>query len=455
VLLYLPSGINARAQAVQLAAPYQVMGFNYYWLRSFGGGGFADESIAPTLMQDEQQNYNMNMAVIDVTANTVGFNNALVYFQGDNAIDTYPDDVYTKLVQAARTAHLTPVFKLTLRGIQQTQSVKNKDPWPGLTGKNWDGINRSDIIDLEQAWFDSYTDYAVHFAALAQKLNMPFFIMGTGYYHMTGDSDQTAKGTPGPGDTAACQGRRDCEWRHVIAAIRNQSFEHYSDGKAVIGGGFTGKVIYAAGSRIDAGSATPEWDPSRLTWWDAIDIIGIEAYFPLTNEPDPSIPKLGNAWKGTGDTITKGNQGNVVQKLWDLNRKTQRNILFTGAGYESIPQSNQRPGSWSSNDVSDFTTSDGQLEQSYDMQALYGTFSVYPWWLGVVWSNDYAVAPRSKLDTAFANTDSTFFIVTGDDPLIDHTTGWYGDCFAGCNRPAKQAGIWLNSIKTKPLPANP
>jgi hypothetical protein len=456
-LFFLPGGINARAQAVPLTSPYRIMGFNYYWTGTLdankGQSAFANMDTASKVMTDEQQNYHMNLVTITIVADSAG---GAVNFANTND-DTYGDDVYTNLAKKAQSAHLTPVFELSLLNkdsadLSQSLIGFNKtDP-----AKNWDG--NSGAANAEHGWFDTYTDYAVHFATLAQKLNMPFFIIGDGYYHMTDDGSNTGKGSngaaPAKGDTFTCLGRRDCEWRHVIAAIQGSTYHHFNDDTSNKGAKYTGKLMYASTSRVPTPGGAFEWDSTRLTWWNAVDIVGIDGQIPLTKSTEPSETVLHNAWLGKGDNLVNPNTGDLVQKIWDLSHATQRPILFTSAGYESLPKSNMKPGQTVLQD--DPTAPQDQSEQQTDMQVLYNTFDQYPWWLGVIWLRDYPFFPRSDLSKLPSKQYGLFLANIGlDDPNVIYNSEWGGDCFNGCATPAKKAGQWLNSINTPALPANP
>ena len=64
----------------------------------------------------------------------------------------------------------------------------------------------------------------------------------------------------------------DSRWRQIIAAVRKV---------------YRGKLTYGG-----------NWDTfQEVTFWDALDYIGVLAYFPLTKTPDPSETEIANAWK--------------------------------------------------------------------------------------------------------------------------------------------------------------
>jgi|GEM_PF-743583 len=455
-LLYAPQGLKTNAIAVKSAAPFRAMGFDYYWLRSLGGPGYGSTDNATNNFTSEQQQFHMNMVIIDITANqdSRACTNTCVNFDAGNPknLDTYTDDTYTALVQKARSANVLPVFRLAIHGENQNRG----EPWPGIIGADWRSAGDRYQV-LERQWFNSYTAFAVHYAQLAQKLTMPLLIFGSNLVNLTTDDPNTADGSavqPTPDEKFTCSSRRECEWRHVVAAIHNATYLPFGSTTPIAGGGYTGSLSYAASSRIK-GSALSyyEWNPQYFKWWSAVDIIGIDAFYPLTTQPTQSITSLLDAWNGKSTIAAASSGGNLVKQLGDLSKGMQRNILFTSAGYESYPGSNIKPGDYDTGSSTDLTT-EGMLEQQNDMNALYAAFADYPWWLGVVWSSDYAVWPRSSLANVLSNkaANDRFFGIVGQNPNWNTNTQWAGDCLTGCTSPAKDAGAkWLTTIISPPI----
>jgi len=105
----------------------------------------------------------------------------------------------------------------------------------------------------EAAWqrfFDSYQRFIVDQARFAQKSGVEMFAVGIEYEKTT---------------------HREQEWRRIIAAVREV---------------YDGRVTYAA-----------NWDSlGRVPFWDAVDWIGVHAYFPLSLEEDPSQEVLWQGW---------------------------------------------------------------------------------------------------------------------------------------------------------------
>jgi hypothetical protein len=72
--------------------------------------------------------------------------------------------------------------------------------------------------------------------------------------------------------------RREKFWRGLIAKIRKE---------------YKGKLVYAA-----------NWDEYMLVpFWDALDYVGVDAYFSLVQKDTPSVLELQTAWKPHFETL--------------------------------------------------------------------------------------------------------------------------------------------------------
>lgn len=436
-VLYATQGLDARNSVTLASAGTRVQGFNLFWTKSLGSAsdGYSSADAAQVL-QDEAGTYHMNMVVINVTANQTS---RLATSINDNAtnVDTYDNATYTALVKAAQAAGLMPVFELDIR----LTNEQGNNFLSTQIGKEW--ADASGEVYAERQWFDSYTAFVVNYAKLSQQLNMPALIIGHNLPYMTTD-ENSPKGQPWPTDPKyTCNGRRDCAWRHVINSIRGATYLRYTDKKkiAIAGGGYQGELIYAA-TPTTGGLVTlnhPEWQD--ITWWDAINVIGVDAQIPLTVGSDVPSEALVDAWNGKADNapLASPTKENYVKDLGQLNRTYQRKILFTNAGYESYSGSNGKPGQGNS-----ALASRDDQEQLFDMRALLETFAPQPWWLGVVWSADYPVQPRSEL---VKHATSPYFF----EQDWATNTEWAGDCTKDqtCPNPEKSAGEWLRTTYKK------
>lgn len=102
--------------------------------------------------------------------------------------------------------------------------------------------------------------------------------------------------------------------------------------------GYKGKLVYSA----NFGAAT------TIEWWDAVDYIGVDAYYPLqvptktppsctwpaqSHVPSPTVAELVTAYKP------------IVAELANLSSKFGgKQVLFTEVGYRACPGSHACPG---------------------------------------------------------------------------------------------------------------
>ncbi|MEO7001399.1 MAG: hypothetical protein ABI068_06325, partial [Ktedonobacterales bacterium] len=334
------------------AAPFQ--GFVFSWTRPQRGGGYTTPASLQN-MRSQATLFHMNTVIIPVVADMpVRSATYVAWHDSDkNDIHTLPQSDYVQAIKDARAAGLVPILELVVK--QQDQDSFGDDS-STLVGKPWAGekgsitfVNGS-VLTLERGWFDSYTAFAVAYATLSQQYHLPYFIIGDDLTSVTYDtSNTTAQADPGgidhgvPGESFPnCSGRRDCEWRHVIHAVRSPGYATFMGHQSRTGGGYTGQLIYAANwSGADQGDASsPEFE--AISWWDAVDIIGVDAYFPLTqNLAAPGIQTLQSAWQGVGqDLALKQGQSDIYDRLAKVAAQYNRQILFTGAGYASSPGAN-------------------------------------------------------------------------------------------------------------------
>lgn len=174
--------------------------------------------------------------------------------------------------------------------------------------------------DDRVAWFTAYTAFITHYASMAQRLGAEQFAVATELSSMT--DDRTG-------------------WLQVIHAVREQ---------------YDGVVTYAAG---------PDWE--RVPFWDALDLIGIHAYAPLSATPTTDVQALQRAAES------------YVDRLAALSAKYDRRIVFTEAGFTSQRGTTTNPSSWRISTIPD------QAEQAAGYEALLRTFNDQPWLGGLYW----------------------------------------------------------------------
>jgi hypothetical protein len=133
------------------------------------------------------------------------------------------------------------------------------------------------------------------------------------------------------------------DWRALIRAVRDV---------------YDGPLTYAA---------LTYFEPWQISWWDALDSIGIDAYYLLTLSNQPTLEQM------------KLGLQPAAFLLDQLAARWQMPIIFTEVGYMSVDGSNRLPGHWQLDGPTD------PQEQADCYQAIFEVFSGKSWWKGVYW----------------------------------------------------------------------
>lgn len=188
----------------------------------------------------------------------------------------------------------------------------------------WRGLFTGDLVmESEADWQRleaSYTDFILTYAALAEETGAELFCIGT--------------------ELEAFVAARPQFWGRLIDAVR----ERYS-----------GQITYAA-----------NWDEyQRIPFWESLDFIGIDAYFPLSEDRDPTVAALREGWAPWKKAIR------------ELAAAKARPVLFTEYGYRSVDYTARKP--W----LADRTRERVNLQaQSNAKTALFEEFWHEPWFAG-------------------------------------------------------------------------
>lgn len=154
----------------------------------------------------------------------------------------------------------------------------------------WKGEFTGDIrMKSEADWKlfeENYKKYILLFANLAEVENVKIFSLGTELYNFVD--------------------KRPKFWRELVSEVR----EVYS-----------GKLTYAE-----------NWDKiEKVSFWQDLDYIGVDAYFPLNKGQSPSLEELRDNWEP------------YKSLLKDLSDTNDTPILFTEYGYRNIDFSTKNP----------------------------------------------------------------------------------------------------------------
>ena len=184
-----------------------------------------------------------------------------------------------------------------------------------------DGTPRIDILGSEK-WFANYKEMVLHYAKMATDYNVESFSVGTELENTTFE-------------------RWDKEWRDVINSIK---------------GVYKGHLNYAA-----------NWTEfEEVPFWDMMDFVGIDAYFPLTGVNNPTPEELISGWEKIADKIEK----------WLIERNINKPVIFTELGYSSSDGTNKTP--WAT-----LKNAEDQKEQAACLEAAFQVLTKRTWFKGI------------------------------------------------------------------------
>ena len=175
-------------------------------------------------------------------------------------------------------------------------------------------------------WFDQYETFILHYARLAQAAGIEALCIGT--------------------ELSATLVRED-QWRRIIALIRSV---------------YSGNLTYAA-----------NWDRfEQVPFWDALDFVGVQAYFPLAEEPTHDIDQLVRGWQPW------------LERLAAVSEQSERRVLFTEIGYRSHVNAVVEPWLWP-RQVEGGNGTAGQKVQAAAYEAFFRAAWDLPWVAGAYW----------------------------------------------------------------------
>lgn len=141
-----------------------------------------------------------------------------------------------------------------------------------------------------QTWEAGYRDLALFYARLSAEIGAPLFVVGA----ELGPAVRT----------------REAFWRDLIAEIRTV---------------YDGDLTYAANWHDDF---------EHVPFWDALDAVGVQAYFPLSEADAPSVETLRAGW------------ARHEASLQAVHERTGKPVLFTEIGYRDVGHAAARPWEW-------------------------------------------------------------------------------------------------------------
>lgn len=151
---------------------------------------------------------------------------------------------------------------------------------------SWRGEINFEEAEEWDRFFRDYEKWIVEMAEIAEAHGVALFCVGLEFSHAQKHSDR---------------------WWKIISAVRQV---------------YRGKITYGA-----------NWnDYQEVKFWDAVDYIGVLAYFPLANSKNPSLDELTRAWE---------KRARELQKFSD--RQGGKKLVFVEIGYNTSAQAAAEP----------------------------------------------------------------------------------------------------------------
>jgi len=157
-----------------------------------------------------------------------------------------------------------------------------------MSGGSWRGEIACVTEPDWDEWFNNYENFILHYAKIAQENNVELFCIGT--------------------ELASVATTKEKMWRKkVIAPVKKV---------------YKGPIMYAA-----------NWNEeySQIRFWDALDYVGIDAYFPLSETERPNLNEIKRGWEVW------------VKDIEAFQAKVNKPIIFPEIGYSSAPGAAKTP----------------------------------------------------------------------------------------------------------------
>ncbi len=187
-------------------------------------------------------------------------------------------------------------------------------------GGQWHGTVQQPTPQAHARWWNSYRAMTLHYANLAEGSRADLFCIGTELVKMTTTYPE--------------------EWRTLIADVRKV---------------YHGPLTYAA-----------HWEREfdSIPFWDALEYIGITAYFPLNVPDTATVGQLAEAW------------GPHLERIGRLAKATNRPVLFMEIGYRPATGIFREPWRYDGG-----TLDYGAQQRAYE--AMFRAATARPWFKGL------------------------------------------------------------------------
>ena len=215
-----------------------------------------------------------------------------------------------KLIKMVAQAHHLGI-RVMIKPHIWSRAFRTKGGWHGTIDQNSPAAH--------QRWWASYQKFAMHYAKLAQRAHADGYCVGTELVKMTG--------------------QYPAQWRSLIKKVRKI---------------YKGLVTYAA-----------NWggEYAKIPFWNACDVIGINAYFPLNAKPGASVSTLVQKWQPW------------IRKVGKIQAKFNKPVVFLEVGYRAVSGTYRKP--WI-----DGHGKVNQQAQARAYKAMFRAWAAKRWWRG-------------------------------------------------------------------------
>jgi hypothetical protein len=174
-------------------------------------------------------------------------------------------------------------------------------------------------------WKSKYREMILQYAEMSESLHLPMYCIGT--------------------ELASVVKLQPKFWVNLIKEVRQI---------------YSGKLTYAA-----------NWyeEYKSVTFWNQLDYIGVQGYFPLSDSLNPSVTNIESGW-------TKH-----ISELKRFSKKHKKPILFTELGYSSTEDAAIKPWEWVNRNTDKSLSLETQ-ENCY--KAFFKSFWDKNWFAGVL-----------------------------------------------------------------------
>lgn len=213
--------------------------------------------------------------------------------------------------------------------------------WDG--SNNWRGTIRMKSEEDWAQWFADYEEWIVAEAAMAEELDADAFCVGLEYLESS-------------------RAHAD-KWRKVIREVRKV---------------YNGPLTYAAHE-----------SEADLPFWDDLDFIGINAYFRIGKNNEPTEAEMKERWL------------HYAGGLADLSKKWKKPIVFTEVGFASVDGAAKAPFRWpTERDKTDYE------EQAAAYRTLFAVAPNWEWFGGMfIWKYKITVPTNNAAERHYVFQD--------------------------------------------------